>query len=313
MKILKKIRNRVRKLKFKWYLHRIEKGVFEDLLNLRLNYLVKSDTDLSIDMIVLSKDRAMQLHALLATKELFSSNCDTVSVLYTTSSSEHEKSYKTLKEMLPDVTFVKEASFNSDLNRVLSTSKSSKSVFLCDDQFFKESVDFHEIAGFNPYLFCFSLNRGKDTTRNIGMVQKLPDFLPDVIYDKKVLCWKWEDCKESPDWAYPLSVGGVVFSRLEILGLLKMIDFRGPNSLEGYLQNFIRVFAPRYGLCYEKAILGSIPANIVSSESNCKTLNTFTTDELLAKWNDGYRIKYEDYFHRNWDDLLHEKFNFVKR
>lgn len=313
MKILKKIRNRIRKLKFKWYLHKIEKGIFEDLLNLRLNYLVKSDTDLSIDMVVLSKNRAMQLHALLATKEMFTSNCNSVNVLYTTNSPEHQKSYEALKEMFPDVNFVKEVSFKPDLIQIISSSKSSKIMFMCDDGFFKEKINFHEITRYNAYLFCFSLNRGKDTTRNIGMVQKLPNFLPDIIDDEKVLCWKWEDCKESPDWAYPLSVGGVVFSRLEMLGLLKMIDFRGPNSLEGYLQNFIHVFAPRYGLCYEKAILGSIPANIVSSESNCKTLNSFTADELLAKWNDGYRIKYEDYFHRNWDDLLNADFNFVKR
>jgi len=313
MKLVKKIRKKIQKIKFNRYLVTIEKGIFEDLLNLRLNYLLKSDSDLNIDIIVLSKDRTIQLHALLATKEIFASNCNSVNVIYTTSSVSHSKSYDTLKKLFPYVNFIKEKAFKSDLIELLTISGSSKIMFICDDQFFKEPIDFHKIAKFNPYLFCFSLNRGIDTTRNIGIEQKLPDFLPDVIDDDNILCWRWADSKESPDWAYPLSVGGVVFSRPEMLGLLKLIDFKGPNSLEGYLQNFLRIFSPRYGLCFKNSILGSIPANIVSSESKCKTLNTYSTDELLSKWNDGYRIKYEDFFHRNWDDLLFEKFNFEKR
>jgi hypothetical protein len=313
MKLFYKIKRKIRKWRFSWFLFNIQKRIFEDIINLRLESMMKTDKDMSAELIVMSKDRAMQLHTLLATKKELVKNCNAVTVLFTTSTVAHSKSYDELKSEFPDVKFIRESDFKSDILQILQHSANSKFAFFCDDGFFKEPVDFHQITRYNPFLFCFSMNRGLDTTNNIGVVYDLPEFLDGIVTDENVLCWKWKDAVKSPDWAYPLSVGGVFFSRLEMLSLLKMIDFKGPNSLEGHLQKFINIYKSRFGLCFKSAPMGSIPANIVSSESHCSATNIYSADDLLKKWEEGYIIDYKRFYNRSWDELLYEKFEFIKR
>ncbi len=304
---------KLRRILFKLRIKKIERIVFEEMINMRLSYMNVLDDNLTVDFIVFSKDRAMQLHSLIETQKEMIINCNNIYVLYTTSSEIHEKSYTELIQMFSDITFVRERNFRNDLISIVSQSQSSKVVFLCDDGFFKAPINLWDITKYNPYLFCVSLARGLDATTNFGVVQELPKFIDDVIEDDNFLCWKWQDCHNSPDWSYPLSVGGVVFSRIEMLCLIKLIDFKGPNSLEGQLQSFKKMFLPRYGLCAKKSLIGYLPCNIISSESRCETTNTHSVDELLQLWNDGYRIKYEEMYYRDWDDIFYGKYDFVRR
>lgn len=310
-----KVKRKIRKIKFQHHVKNIERSRFEALIKIRNSSLKILDNNLSCEAIIFSKDRAMQLHALLETYKQKVKYPFTLNILYTYSNIEHEKTYESLIEQYSSksIKFIVENNFRQQLLEIVSNISASKLFFLCDDQFFKEDFDVKDITKFNPYLITPSLNRGLDTTRNIGRVNELPQFKDNIIADNDKKCWIWKENPQSLDWAYPLSVGGVIFSTKEMLLLLEMIDFKGPNSLEGNLQKYLNIFSDRYGICYEKAVLGSIPCNLVNTEVKNKIVETYSVDELLIKWNNGYRIKYEDLYGRSWDDLLYAKFEFVKR
>jgi len=311
--MIAKIRKRIRKYKFKKYIQKNQKESFENIINLRLDYLTDFDNDTTADILVLSKDRALQLHALLMTYNEMVSNCKQLTVLYTYSNKNHSISYDELKETFKHVKFVEEQDFKRDIIEIFEISKSSKIAFMTDDQFFKEKIDIHEAVKFNPYKYLFSMNRGLDSTINFNRKDKLPNFIGDYLGNNEYLFWKWYDCQDSPDWSYPLSVSGVFFSRLEMLKLLFMVDFKGPNSLESMLQGFLKTYITRYGVCAKKAILGSVPCNVVSTESNVSNTSMHSSTELLEKWQNGFQIDYKKLYQKSWDDLFYAKFEFVKR
>lgn len=315
LKYFYKIKRRIRKISFQHSVKKIERSRFEALIQMRTKSIIIEDNDLTCEAIVFSKDRAMQLHALLETYKEKAKHPFKLNILYTFSNKEHKKSYETLIENYSseNIKFIVENNFRLQLLELVDTIEASKIFFLCDDQFFKEDFDVRDIAKFNSFAALPSLNRGLDTTRNIGRINDLPLFRQNIIADKEKKCWIWKENPLSPDWAYPLSVGGVIFSTKEMHLLLEMTDFKGPNSLEGNLQKYLNIFNNRYGVCYNKAVLGSIPCNLVNTEVKNKISEMYTADELLLKWNKGYRIKHEDFYGKSWDDLLTAKFEFVKR
>lgn len=311
--IIKKIRKKIKKIIFKKHLIKIQKDIYEDLVNLRLNYLDIYDDDLSCDFIILSKDRAMQLHTLLSSVKDMVKNYNNIYVLYTTSNKNHFFSYEELKSIFKNIKFIHEDNFRDNVIDIVEMSTSGKIAFLCDDLFFKEKVDIHEITKYNPYLFCFSLIRGKDANVNFNRKDTLPNFIENIVETKNHLFWKWGDNSHLKDWSYPLNVGGTFYSRKEILYLLKMTNFEGPNTLEGRLQIFKKMFLPRFGVCAKSSIVGYVPCNVVSKESTVPNTGIYTADELLVKWNNGYRINYEKLYYKKYDELFYTKFQFVKR
>jgi hypothetical protein len=135
-----------------------------------------------------------------------------------------------------------------------------------------------------------------------------------VVQDKDKLVWVWDKAVKSPDWSYPLAVGGHFFLKKELLVMLKYIRFKAPNSLEGNLQIFKKYFFKRYGVSYTKSHLASIPINIVNSEVLTNpVMGDFSVDELLEKWEQGYRLSYEDYYHKTANEILKIDLCFVKR
>ena len=77
---------------------------------------------------------------------------------------------------------------------------------------------------------------------------------------------------------------------------------------------FLDIFNQRYGICYPRTKLGSLPVNIVNTEITTNAISgDYTVDSLLDKWDKGLRIEYEKYFGLEYIDVLNTKFNFVKR
>ncbi|MCK4358857.1 MAG: hypothetical protein KAW92_08965 [Candidatus Cloacimonetes bacterium] len=317
MKLYKKIKNKIKKNIYQKYLKNNTLAIYEDLLNLRIssNNIIDNKTD--CEWIVFSKDRAIQLHALISSYYEKVINPAPLNILYTTSNSEHQKSYNELIEIFYEhqVSFISETNFRKQLIDLIEKMEVSKIVFFCDDGVVTETFDMNDFTKFNPLVSVPSLLRGLDLTYCFAhqREQELPEFINDIIPDNDKKVWIWKNCPNSPDWAYPLAVGGHLFSRVEMLLLLKLIDFEGPNTLEGRLQYFINIFNIRYGICYNKTQLGSIPANIVNTEVTTNaTLEDLSTDELLEKWKQGYRIKYENYYGKTEKEIYNSKFEFVK-
>ena len=317
-KLEKKVRNRIRKYKFKKYLLNIQKSRYEEIINLRNEYIPLIDNDNSCECILFSKDRAMQLHASLNSYYDNVINPVPIHLIYTCSSVSHFKSYQEIKNLFSgkEINFIKENNFREDVLNIIRNMISSKLFFLCDDGLFKEKFDMKDFTKFNPLIAVFSLWKGLDTTqRGTFQFQELPQFIEDIIVDENKKCWIWGNCINSPDWSYPLSVGGSLFSTKEMELLLNMIDFKAPNSLEGNLhKEYFDLFKKRYGICYNKSVLGHNPCNEVNSET-INTINDsgYTAEFLLKKWEAGFRIKYEDLYGKSYNYVLTAKFEFVKR
>lgn len=275
------------------------------------------DLSLNCEVILFSKDRAIQLHALLSTYYEMVKNPVRINVLYTCSSPFHKKSYDDIVEIFKDreIRFIIEYSFRSDLINLINNMSCQKIMFMTDDAVFVDEFDMNDVLLINPLKGVFQLHRGLDAKYNMhtGIDESQPEFYKSNELTNKHLLWNFNPGLFSVTYNYPLSLDATVFCRREILSLLKSINFKAPNSLESMMQIYNSVMLKRKGVCFSKSKYVNIPCNIVNSEIKNITTGFFSTDELLERWINGYRIKFEDFYYKNYKDVVSARFSFIKR
>jgi len=256
----------------------------------------KRENRSTVECIVFSKDRALQLHGLISTLREMVSPDLTVHVLYTASSSPHQKAYDEVNDLfrMSNIHFVQQSnaqSFKTDLLEILFCLTGDMMFFLVDDILFTEPVRLQDILKFDPDEYVLSLRMGQNLNRCyvLQTPQTLPHFLdpPAGVGDKIV--WQWD--RAELDWSYPLSVDGHLFSRREMVAMAALTSFSAPNSFEDALQTFKPLFSRRYGLAYKKSRIVNIPLNRVQEERE-NLAGNIHPDELLAFWQKGYQIDY---------------------
>ncbi|MCX6224411.1 MAG: glycosyltransferase family 2 protein [Bacteroidia bacterium] len=260
----------------------------------------KLENPSTIECIVFSKDRALQLHGLLSTLREKVSPVVPVHVLYLASSSSHQKAYDDVIAMFGkcNVRFIRQQndhSFKHDLMEILFSLTCDILFFLVDDILFTEPVDLNNVLKLDLDVFVPSLRMGQNLTRCyvLQRPQPLPHFLDSPISQSDKIVWKWNSGEL--DWGYPLSVDGHFFAKREISVMAAMLSFRAPNSFEDQLQIFKPFFSNRYGTGYKKSRIVNIPCNRVQTERNNLSGNTHP-DELLEQWQKGYQIDYEKFY-----------------
>ena len=256
----------------------------------------KSNSDHPAECIIFSMDRAIQLHALLSSYFEKVNHPVPVHVLYQTSSRAHQKAYDEVFSLFGDyqISAVHQESndsFKDQFIAILESIPTEKIVFLVDDIVFIEDVDIFDFVKFDARTTIPSFRLGANLKRayTTQKDQKLPPFIPDAISDKDKLCWIWENGEL--DWAYPLSVDGNLFLTREIIVLAKNTRFNSPNTFEGHLQQYVKYFKHRYGICYNKSKIINIPINKVQKDFN-NIHGTIHQDYLLDQWNHGMQIDY---------------------
>ena len=270
--------------------------------------------------IVFSKDRAMQLHALLLSYFACVKNPAPLSIMYTTSSPAHAAAYDELKNIVADkpVCFITERSFKNDLEDLLESITATTLFFMTDDGMFIDSFDMQEVIRYNPVHLVPSLIKGKDLTYCYirDEQQALPEFIQpvDAALPHSMLCWEWAKAQPGSDWAYPLSVDLTFYHKKEIQTFITAISYKGPNSLETALhQNYAPIFLQRRGLCYEKAKYVNVVANVVNTEHKNRHSGLHSIESLLEKWQAGYRIHYELFYGKSCGEAEVSPFTFVAR
>jgi hypothetical protein len=257
----------------------------------------------SISGIVFSKDRAMQLHALLSSYFFYTTNSQPLTILYTYSTEEHKNSYHVLQDEMKDypLKFVVENNFAKQLKEIIKVSDADRLFFLTDDGLFVDHFDLNDCLLFNPFENIFSLRLGNDLDYcySYDRPQMIPVFTEIQSETKKFNSWEWNLMKKSPDWIYPLSVDATVFSKSEISIMLNHLNFKNPNSLEYQMQLYNDLFVHRKGICYHKVKYVNVPCNIVQSEFDNISTGLFSTDELLHLFLDGKRINWKEA--QNWN------------
>ena len=126
------------------------------------NHINKNESDnlnKGIQAIIFSKNRAMQLHALLSSYFYFTKNAVPVKVLFTYSTEHHFEAYRMLEDELRGlpIEFVKEINFADQLKKMIKSTEAGRIFFMTDDGIFLDHFDLNECLQYNPLEYIFSL------------------------------------------------------------------------------------------------------------------------------------------------------------
>ncbi|MBS1946193.1 MAG: hypothetical protein JST47_00355 [Bacteroidetes bacterium] len=270
--------------------------------------------------LVFSKNRAMQLHALLSSYFHYANNPAPLHILYRATTNRHHDAYRELKTLFSDknIFFTEEQDFRNDLEALLKSIDAFSLFFMTDDGMFIDYFNLEEISSFTSYETVPSLIKGTDLTYCYiqDRQQSLPPFYRpgNIPLPPYLICWDWSKAEFWSEWAYPLSVDVSFFVKEEISFFINQIKYKGPNSLESILnQNFNRLFLKRKGICYTKAKYVNIVCNTVTSEQKNRNTGMHSIDSLLYKWEEGYQIDYLKFEGMKCGDAETAPFAFIKR
>ncbi|MDD5722184.1 MAG: hypothetical protein PHY29_00445 [Syntrophales bacterium] len=270
-----------------------ERNAFASLYESRTQWVDKSG-EYPAECVIFSKDRALQLHALLTTYQEKVASPVPLYVLYHTTNTSHQKAYEDVITLCADrqISFIKqehENSFRKDLLHLLEALTAEKVFFLVDDIIFTEEFNMADLVKFDMDKFVPSLRMGANLRRcyTINDEQPLPSFMPDIIKDTDKIVWRWD--QGAHDWSYPVSLDGHFFSTREITTMIRLIDFSAPNTLEDQLQKFRHFFSFRLGVAYKKSKIVNIPCNKVQKEIK-NLYGDIHQDFLLERWQQGYQL-----------------------
>jgi hypothetical protein len=252
---------------------------------------ISDTTDIAI--IVFSKDRPVQLEAMLrSAKKFFSGNC-TWFILWRASSKQYTDAYTSLfsgKENC-NINFVQETDFKTDLLGILKNSRHHGLIFMVDDILFVNHFDACAYIGLDPLFEIASLRHWP------GISYCQPQMLyspPPGLKISHKIPWLQFSWRESVgDWSMPVSMDGHLFSRTEILRLFKYVNFKAPNSFEKNLGDFRFLFKYRRGLCMSSPVIRNFAFNRVQSENEDFPCGSWNSDRMLEKWLTGWHLDIE--------------------
>ena len=273
---------------------------------------------MTIQAIIFSKDRPLQLHATLASFALHASDATRVPihVLCRASTEAYARGYTQVADELAgelQINWVQETDFKADLLAVMQEPRPSSRrrrlwdrltlqhprlrtehlLFLVDDNIFIRPFRLQEITdtlcGHHDAI-GFSLRVGRNTTSCYSMQceQPLPSFEPAP----PGLCFQWSG--QVGDFGYPLEVSSSVYRSADMIPLLRTLPYNNPNRLEQGLSAASGLFKRRLPtlLCFEESVAFCAPVNKVQSilDNRSGAQEEYSSEALNTLFLDGYRV-----------------------
>jgi hypothetical protein len=206
-----------------------------------------------MNTIVFSRDRAMQLDAMLTTIEkYFPAAFINVWIVYTFSDESFGKGYERLmNKYTRGVRWVLEENFRNQVLSLISNS-SEYTMFSPDDCIMFGHANF---IGLADNVLCHSLRLGRNTTicYPISQPQKIPDGFP-----------KWEYSGADGDFSYPFSTDAHIFRTSDLLEVLRERDWRSVNTMEAAMSG--AKSKRLYMTAQERSVYVSIPHNRIQND-----------------------------------------------
>lgn len=274
-------------------------------------------TNLDFTAIVFSKNRPMQLFALLESMFVRTDIKPSNVIVVTKMEHDYVMPYFSLEEEITKkygkgLNIVQEYSFKEQVLKLLTNSNSFVS-FFTDDDVFKSQASLDTVCKLlksNPQILTFSLRLGQNLNF-CHSVQK-PQAVPTGIQHGMFFFYNWRGTDW--DWGYPLSVDGHVFRRDEILQLASSCgNWHSPNTFEGALSQLHPYIPSPQMSCYMSSVLFNIPHNQVNVDVD--NFNAGNSEkELLELWLDNKKIDIST-FHNIKNTSAHQmvSFKFIKR
>lgn len=249
--------------------------------------------------LIFSKDRAMQLDAVLQSLYLHCQDIEKIElkVIYTVSSLLHAEQYTQLAQQFQNVAFIKESAFKTQV--VASIADYTYVAFLVDDNLVVGDFSVTAMAESlqaNADALGFSLRLGRNSS--FCYPQQQPQACPQFIaVSEGFLKFNWTAGQY--DFGYPLEVSSSMYCVSDLLGILQQAYYYNPNTLEIVLASHCPIFAgcKNMLLCNQYALMFCNPVNIV--QSTCNNLSGlkvhYTIEQLAQLFAAGYRIDVEKY------------------
>lgn len=260
----------------------------------------------NISAIILSKDRACQLHLLLSSIKVNASKLfENILVLVKSSSDNYTQSYKELEDEIQGlffctdtvVQFIDEKEFYPDFLHLIKCLNNENHLIcgLTDDMCFHSEAENKQeeiIRAFTDDVFCFSLRLGYNTIVQNYLDGSLQRPLNAEHAGENIIKWNWKNRHPMENYGYPISLDGHIYRSEELLNLSTIKSFHNLREWEGYLAQHIRSIIDR------PYMIASPSSSVVSIANNCVqyppmiagALYPSTPEELNQRFLDGYRI-----------------------
>lgn len=190
-----------------------------------------------VDIILFSKDRALQLEVLLQSNvkhcgDLF----DKVFVLYATSTPEFEEGYQKLSRAYPDLKLIKEKNFEADTWEIIRGMSDTICVLSDDCIFYRNVSDYTDqileyIA--KDEIFTYILGIGGDS-RYSG-TQRHKFRMPEFKKDRNTLIWNWQEADKG-EFECPFMLAANLYKKDDFISCLGEVKFQNPSTFENQLQ-----------------------------------------------------------------------------
>lgn len=273
---------------------------------------------MTVQAIIFSKDRPMQLHATLASFALHASDAASVpiKVLFTSSNQDYAKGYALLEKEFNNklaINWIQETSFKRDLLRVVAadpphsmprrlfnrlrlqspTPTSEYLLFLVDDNLFVRSFcldDMCRALACEPLALGFSLRLGSNTKicYSLRCDQDLPSFAATS------LGYSFTWVGQAGDFGYPIEVSSSIYRIADLIPLLRSLPYDNPNRLEQMLSASSRIFAKKLPklLCFTESVAFCAPINKVQTtfDNRSGVKQNYQSKSLNSLFLEGHRV-----------------------
>lgn len=254
----------------------------------------------SVDFVIFSYDRPLQLYALLESTELYIKGITYTHVIYRVSSDEYELGYQIIKKRFPYVIFHQQGinpvkDFKPLTIGAAFDSPSEYIMFGVDDIIVKDYVDLSEcisaLESTHAYAFYLRLGTHLTCSYPAWQKQKVPPF--DFV-DHKIIVWQFSSGEMN--WKYPNTVDMTIYRKSEIQEEFIKLDYTSPNTLEyNWFCGASRVMH-RTGVCFNDSIIINVPINRVQSFCPTPHMNLYSPKQLLEIFLSGSKIDIKPLF-----------------
>ena len=248
----------------------------------------------SVDLIIFSFDRPMQLYALLESIDLNLKGIESSTVIYRSSHDRFTQAYVVVEKQFPHVRFIKQGAQPSHDFKplVLKTFRAGKSPYICfavDDIIVKAKADMtaatQAMAMAGAYGFFLRLGQHLTTCYSEDKAQPIP---PLSTISNSILSWTLKEGID--DWGFANTVDMTIYRKKDLIKNFMLMDYTNPNKLEGAWARYAKGQRNKKGLCFSESVVVNIPVNLVQDVYPNRHMNGWSPDQLLEKFNEGLKI-----------------------
>lgn len=241
---------------------------------------VQENEKMAADLVIISKDRPMQLFSFLESLYKYATNFDQIYVYFKATDHTFAKGYRVVQNYFPKVIFQQEeeTEFEDFLAKVFEPSSKDYIVFAEDKLILKDMVDLRsaitllEQTGAYSFLFHLGLNISE---------------LPATIIPVGKGCFIWPFSMGQEDWVRSNNFHMSLYRKQDVEQYLNFMTFTTADEFCSKWQKSLEIGG--LGLCYKDSRVVEAPMRITRVESGEK-ITLYTDRELNDRLLEGLKI-----------------------